>query len=386
MTLGTYALERIWVYGWADEQGRVVESSKLGEVLKPTRDVEEFLVALLVHDVGHFPFSHYLEASPMVRAELHDHEDVAQQLLDVGSPLHKKLTDRAKGRGLRTVADVCSDPAAKVRLDRVRRLLEKRNTEPTSQLICGPFDLDRLDHYNRDSFFMGIRLSGTHVSGLLTSIVINANPECSRICLREEGMQHALNLLFGREMLWQRAFDSDRNRAYQAMFVRAFEEWATKERVAELPFMSEDELVADLSRWPASAAIMNRILSRQPYPVLYKKEETYLGEKEVIRMFTDWVKKNAGEGDDYLLFLPSSFGESQVSLDWLGADVPVVRDTSTAECEAVPNTGTLGQYHRELLSYFGKQEQARAKTFRVFARTPRLVAEKQAKANRHFSR
>jgi hypothetical protein len=199
-------------------------------------------------------------------------------------------------------------------------------------------------------------------------------------------MQHALNLLFGREMLWQRAFDSDRNRAYQAMFVRAFEEWATKERVAELPFMSEDELVADLSRWPASAAIMNRILSRQPYPVLYKKEETYLGEKEVIRMFTDWVKKNAGEGDDYLLFLPSSFGESQVSLDWLGADVPVVRDTSTAECEAVPNTGTLGQYHRELLSYFGKQEQARAKTFRVFARTPRLVAEKQAKANRHFSR
>ncbi len=87
-------------------------------------------VAILLHDVGHGPFSHALENELIKNVH---HETISLLLM-------QKLDEELNGQ-LKTAIDIFTDQHPKKYLH---------------QLVSGQLDVDRLDYLNRDSFFTGV--------------------------------------------------------------------------------------------------------------------------------------------------------------------------------------------------------------------------------------
>jgi len=87
-------------------------------------------IAILLHDIGHGPFSHALEHE-LVK-DLH-HEEISILLM-------RKLNEEFGGK-LQTAIDIFTNEHPKKFLH---------------QLVSGQLDVDRMDYLNRDSFFTGV--------------------------------------------------------------------------------------------------------------------------------------------------------------------------------------------------------------------------------------
>jgi HD superfamily phosphohydrolase len=87
-------------------------------------------IAILLHDIGHGPFSHALEKELI--ADVH-HETISLSII-------KKLNEEYNGQ-LQTAIDIFTDQYHKKFLH---------------QLVSGQLDVDRMDYLTRDSFFTGV--------------------------------------------------------------------------------------------------------------------------------------------------------------------------------------------------------------------------------------
>lgn len=87
-------------------------------------------IAILLHDIGHGPFSHALENELIVDTH---HEAISLLII-------KKLNEEFGGQ-LQTAIEIFTDKYPK-------RFLY--------QLVSGQLDVDRMDYLNRDSFFTGV--------------------------------------------------------------------------------------------------------------------------------------------------------------------------------------------------------------------------------------
>lgn len=87
-------------------------------------------VAILLHDIGHGPYSHTLENELMADAH---HETISLLIMH-------KLNEELNGQ-LQTAIDIFTGVHPKKFL---------------SQLVSGQLDVDRMDYLNRDSFFTGV--------------------------------------------------------------------------------------------------------------------------------------------------------------------------------------------------------------------------------------
>lgn len=100
-----------------------------GQVISE-KEAEAVKVAILLHDIGHGPFSHALEFSLI---EHNTHEDLSILLMN-------ELNKQYEGK-LTLAIEVFSNKYTKKFLH---------------QLVSGQLDMDRLDYLRRDSFFTGV--------------------------------------------------------------------------------------------------------------------------------------------------------------------------------------------------------------------------------------
>jgi HD superfamily phosphohydrolase len=87
-------------------------------------------IAILLHDIGHGPYSHALERKLIKGVH---HEDISMLIL--------QLLNEQFGGQLQTAIEIFSDEYHKPFLH---------------QLVSGQLDVDRMDYLNRDSFFTGV--------------------------------------------------------------------------------------------------------------------------------------------------------------------------------------------------------------------------------------
>ena len=130
-------------------------------------------LAILLHDIGHGPFSH---TSERLLADIH-HEDCSRLFM-------KRINDEFGG-GLSTAIRIFDDTYE-------RHFLH--------QLVSSQLDMDRLDYLGRDSFFTGVS------EGIVgTDRIINMlNVKDDRIVVDEKGIYSVEKFIISRRLMyWQ---------------------------------------------------------------------------------------------------------------------------------------------------------------------------------------
>jgi hypothetical protein len=139
-----------------------------------TEEEEATLVAILLHDIGHGPFSHALEKSIISGLT---HEDMSLLLMNM-------LNEELDGR-LGLAIDI-------FRGNYKRRFLH--------ELIASQIDMDRLDYLKRDSFFTGV------IEGSVGSdrIIRMLNVSDDTLVIDEKGIYSLEKFLIARRLMyWQ---------------------------------------------------------------------------------------------------------------------------------------------------------------------------------------
>jgi uncharacterized protein len=144
------------------------------EVVISREEEEATLIAILLHDVGHGPFSHALENSIINGIT---HEDISLLLM-------RKLNDQYNGR---------LDLAIEIFTGSYERKF-------LHELISGQMDMDRLDYLRRDSFFTGV------IEGSVGSdrIIRMLNVIGDSLVVDEKGIYSLEKFLIARRLMyWQ---------------------------------------------------------------------------------------------------------------------------------------------------------------------------------------
>ncbi len=138
------------------------------------REYEAALLAILLHDIGHGPFSHALEHTLL--REVH-HESLSQMFMH-------SLNKEFKGK-----------------LDMAIQIFENSYSRPFfHQLVSSQLDIDRLDYLNRDSFFTGVQ-EGVIGAERIIKLLNVVNDE---LVMEEKGIYSVENFLTARRLMyWQ---------------------------------------------------------------------------------------------------------------------------------------------------------------------------------------
>ncbi|MGB0522895.1 MAG: HD domain-containing protein [Flammeovirgaceae bacterium] len=138
------------------------------------KEYEAALIAILLHDIGHGPFSHALEFS--ILKGVH-HEELSLLLM-------KRLNEEFKGK---------LSLAILIFTDQYERKF-------FHQLVSSQLDMDRLDYLQRDCFFTGVVEGNVGVKRILSMLDIHED----QIVVEEKAIYSIENFLTARRLMyWQ---------------------------------------------------------------------------------------------------------------------------------------------------------------------------------------
>ena len=142
------------------------------------------MAAILMHDVGHGPFSHVFEEAGMLPAGM-SHEDISLMMME---EIKEEFRTSAVNDGLEILTmaiDIFQDKYPKHFLH---------------QLISSQLDVDRLDYLCRDSFFCGV----TEGSVASARILKMMNVKDGRLVVEAKGIYSVEKFLVARRLMyWQ---------------------------------------------------------------------------------------------------------------------------------------------------------------------------------------
>ena len=284
-------------------------------------------LAALLHDVGHYPFSHSLE-----EAGFPSHEAQGEARLQKGA-LHARLV-AIGGAGF---------PA------RVADLIRSRSASPLQGLISGTLDLDKIDYLCRDSRMCGVPYGTVDVDRLLASItMVPEGPLGPRgLGVQEKGVSALESLLFAKYQMYRNVYWHHAVRSATCMFKRAARAAVahgavTRERVAELTDDELMQLLIEREKSPLARALRERRL--------YKRALDLPG-SEVTGATPEWVAEDPDllERVEDALAVEVGLAPGELLLDFpsrhsmLGVDLPLkLRDGTVERLTDEGRAGHLG--------------------------------------------
>ncbi len=153
-------------------------------------DAEAAKAAILLHDIGHGPFSHVLE-NTLVRNVSHEQISLA---------LMEKMNKQLRGS-----------------LSLAISIFKGEHPKPyLHQLVSGQLDMDRMDYLRRDSFFTGVP-EGSIGSARIIKML---NLKDEQLVVDEKGIYSIENFLIARRLMYWQVYLHKTSISYETMLIK----------------------------------------------------------------------------------------------------------------------------------------------------------------------
>jgi HD superfamily phosphohydrolase len=289
--------------------------------------------AALLHDIGHYPFSHALEEI----GALH-HEEVARPLITTGA-----------------VADVLRQELGTDAPERIMALIRGKSDSPLQGLISGSLDLDKIEYLKRDAFMCGVNYGDIDVERLLDSLQLVHEPErgAATVGISEKGLSALESLLFAKYQMYRNVYWHHAVRSATAMYKRLVEGAlrAGSLDAATLAAFTDEGLLHELAqRAPTSllAALRERRLYKRIFECPAAELPPEAGEwiaddRALVVAVEDQLARELGLAPGEVLL------DYPAKTQMLGLDIPVrrrdgsVRRLTAADWEGAINLPRLSE-------------------------------------------
>jgi uncharacterized protein len=190
---------------------RLVNHPTFAETIEP-HHADAFVLAALLHDIGHWPYCHPIE--------------------DMRLPNIPRHEDRAREAIFESELASCIASDWSCSIDDVWRLLSAKDVSPAEgllqSLLSGPIDIDKLDYLQRDSHHAGVPYGQNFDAPRLVANldVVDSPP---RLALSEKARTAAEMMVFARYVMFSEVYWHHAVRSATAMLQRTvFELLATQ--------------------------------------------------------------------------------------------------------------------------------------------------------------
>lgn len=172
------------------------------------------IIASLLHDIGHGPFSHAFEGvfwNKCIR-----HEDWTAKFLNayIESPLFLANYNAVNScyqinrEKFQLIADLIAHHPVKNRV--------------LNDIVSSQLDADRLDYLLRDSHFCGVRYGEFDLQWLLHCLIIVDDQGRSRLGITHKGIGAVEHYVMARRLMTRNIYHSHKNLAFEALLIQFF--------------------------------------------------------------------------------------------------------------------------------------------------------------------
>jgi HD superfamily phosphohydrolase len=206
---------------------RALDTLRSKDIVITDEEYEAACVAILLHDVGHGPFSHALEYT---LTNVH-HEEISLVLMQkIGEDIGKNF-------------------------DLAIRIFQGKYDRPfLHQLVSGHIDADRMDYLTRDSFFSGVAEGIIGYDRIITMI----NVCDDQLVIEEKGIYSIEKFLMARRLMYWQVYLHKTVISAEVMLISILKRASELTKMGEsLP--SSDELNFFLTKAHTSKEIMNNL-------------------------------------------------------------------------------------------------------------------------------
>lgn len=338
-------------YHLAQETVRILRETGSGEGFREL-DGRIVIAAALLHDIGHYPFSHALE--------------------ELGVPHHETVAGPLIADG--PVGDILRAEFAADAPERILALVRGESGEPLQGLISGSIDLDKIDYLKRDAMNCGVSYGEVDVDRLRHALTLVTDPATGRraVGLKERGLSALESLLFAKYQMYRNVYWHHAVRSATAMYKRLVEDALQDGSLEPLRLASftDEGLLHALDRpgRPLLAAIRERRLYKRALEV----PAFALADYDLEWLADDRPRIRAAE-DALAATLGLAAGE--LLLDFprkermLGLDLPL--EAKDGRVHRLTDAGLAGTLNLPIL---GEQLYQSARWLRVFTVERRDVA------------
>lgn len=154
--------------------GNAIETLRSKGIRISENEAESAKIAILLHDIGHGPFSHTLEHSLVKNVS---HEDISSMLME-------RLNKEFKGE--LTLA--------------IKIFRDQYHKKFLHQLVSSQLDVDRLDYLTRDTFFTGVSEGVVGYDRIITMLNVNNG----QLVVESKGIYSIEKFIIARRLMyWQ---------------------------------------------------------------------------------------------------------------------------------------------------------------------------------------
>lgn len=321
------------------------------------RDFAVVRAAALLHDVGHYPFSHALEEIGAL-----NHEEVAKPLILEGE-----------------VAKVLRDALGSETPEEVHALITGSSESPLQGLISGSLDLDKIEYLKRDALMCGVPYGEIDVDRLTNSMLLLPDPSTGRTVLgvQEKALSALESLLFAKYQMYRNVYWQHAVRSATAMYKRMVEDALLSGALnpAKLAGYTDEGLLHKLSHVDAGP-----LLSALQHRRLYKRAAEWPS-TEMDPEISEWLSEGRARARTAEDALAKALGAApgSVLIDFpektqmLGLDIPVQRRDGTVD--RLTDEGWVGTINLPTLS---EELYNSARWFRIFTESRSTIEKPKA--------